>query len=247
MDRSTRYPKEARERAARLVFEHWREVRELGPPTRSDASALLGSSHGQAEGVSTPRASARPRDGLQQQHDVTARAPTGDVHLVELDHLVQRDIARPSTRQSPLMPGVMSRGFCVQPRHCLALLDLQRAWTHEAHLALRGAEDLQQLVEAPAAQPVIRARHARIAVRLEHGAAVVVVVSEAPALLVGAHAQGAEPTPSIQKAISVATGTLGPETKTMAPCHRCCARRRGCGISTPRASRARPAPSAEGA
>jgi len=113
MDRQTRYPKEVRERAVRLVFEHereypsqwaaississklgmtaetlrkWvrraeadagprggptsterprmrereREVRELGAPTRSGASTFLGSSHGQAAGVSTPRASGRP-------------------------------------------------------------------------------------------------------------------------------------------------------------------------------------------
>src|SRR5450759_2571692 len=75
---------------------------------------------------------------------------------------------RPSTCQRPVMPGVMSRRFSVQPGTDWPPPPTTGAGPRGSHVALHAVEDLRQLVEAPATQPVAEARQARIVVHPRH-------------------------------------------------------------------------------
>ena len=91
------------------------------------------------------------------------------------------------------MPGVMSRRFCVQPRHCLASSTHSGPRPDQAHVALHHVEELRQLVDAPAPERAADAGDARVFLQLEHRAVVVVLLlGQLEALLVRAHVHGAE-------------------------------------------------------
>src|SRR5665647_3407072 len=148
---------------------------------------------GQARTVSVrPTLLQHRRHGLHEQLDVPAQAPAGDVHVVQLHHLVEGDITPPEHLPQP---GDAGRDVEALLRPAAALLSLfhpQGPRPDQTHLALHDIDDLRQLVHAPAPQPAADARDARVAFDLEHRSVVVILVGEIVAQLVSAQVHGAE-------------------------------------------------------
>src|SRR5450759_3353146 len=126
------------------------------------------------------------RHGLHQQLDVPAQAPAGDVHVVELDHLVEGDVAAPEDLPQAGDAGGDVEAFLRPAATLLGLFYPQGPRPDQAHVAAHHVEDLRHLVHAPAPQPPADTRDAGVLVDLEHGAVVVVLVGEILAQLVGA-------------------------------------------------------------
>src|SRR5665648_219455 len=148
---------------------------------------------GQARTVSVrPTLLQHRRHGLHEQLDVPAQTPAGDVHVVQLHHLVEGDITPPEHLPQP---GDAGRDVEALLRPAAALLSLfhpQGPRPDQTHLALHDIDDLRQLVHAPAPQPAADARDARVAFDLEHRSVVVILVGEIVAQLVSAQVHGAE-------------------------------------------------------
>src|SRR5665648_214887 len=148
---------------------------------------------GQARTVSVrPTLLQHRRHGLHEQLDVPAQTPAGDVHVVQLHHLVEGDITPPEHLPQP---GDAGRDVEALLRPAAALLGLfhpQGPRADQTHLALHHVDDLRQLVDAPAPQRAADARDARVKFDLEHRSVVVILVSEIVAQLVSAQVHGAE-------------------------------------------------------
>ena len=131
-------------------------------PTPTATSRSLGAG-------SVRRAYAGQRgDGEHDQPHVLAQRPVRHVQVVELRHLVERDVARsqhlPQTGHARLQVEASSRpGFDV-----LILVEDEWPGADDRHLAADDIDQLRQLVDAPATQKATDTRDSRVVGDLEH-------------------------------------------------------------------------------
>ena len=82
--------------------------------------------------------------------------PVGDVQVVELDHLLERDLIPPEDLPEPRDPRLQVEPAPSPVDDVLVLLEDQRPRPDEAHLAPEDVDQLRQLVERVAAQEARR-------------------------------------------------------------------------------------------
>src|SRR5919202_85875 len=107
------------------------------------------------------------RQRPQDQPHVRPQGPVGDVQVVELDHLLERDAraAQDLPQAGEARRQVDARA---QPAVQLAMLGLdERARADEAHLALEDVPELRELVEARDPQQTPDARDPRVVIEQE--------------------------------------------------------------------------------
>src|SRR5437016_2092122 len=108
------------------------------------------------------------RDSSQQQADVGADTPGGDIQIVELDHLLERDAVAAKHLPQPGNARLQIQAPVCPVVHVRVLLEDQRAWPDEAHLTAYNIPELRQFIDREPPQHSPDPRRAWVIFDLEH-------------------------------------------------------------------------------